>query len=202
MTILDAEKRLGFRIDGLKGTPVAKMLANEKDNFDGEGGDAILRTKEEVYDNIIKYLDIERYPKEANPSFKEANISDLVYAIISPIIFEFRCRTGRKEIRLEREKEIISTDEETGGQEEFVVVDRISVTEERFVIIIEGKESTTGEVLKQCLLALKDVKDVSSGEAVYGFITTGEPWRMLRYDGTFQMTNKMEVLFEGEFSSG
>ena len=31
---------------------------------------------------------------------------------------------------------------------------------------------------------------------MYGFITTGESWRMIRYDGTFQMTNKMEVVFD------
>ena len=74
MTILDAGKRLGFWIDELKGTPVAKMLANEKDNFDEE----VLRTKEKVYYNIVEYLDIEGYPTEVNHSFKEANISDLV----------------------------------------------------------------------------------------------------------------------------
>ena len=99
-------------------------------------------------------------------------------------------------MRLEREKAIISTDKETGGEEEFVVVDRISVGEEGFVIIIEGKQGTSGEALKQCLLSLKDARDQNSGGAVYGFITTGEFWRMLRYDGTFQMTNKMEVLFD------
>jgi len=90
------------------------MLANEKDNFDGEVGDAILRIKEKVYYNIVEYLDIEGYPTEANQSFKEANVSDLVYSIISPIIFEFRSRTGRKGVRLEREKAIIATDKKTG----------------------------------------------------------------------------------------
>ena len=195
MSILDAGKRLGFWIDELKAMPVAEMLASEKDNFDGEVGDAILRVKQKVYDNIVECLDIEGYPTEANQSFKEANVSDLVYSIISPIIFEFRSRTGRKGVRLEREKAIISTDKETGGEEEFVVVDRIAVGEERFVLIIEGKKGTTGEALKQCLLSLKDAGDQNSGCAVYGFITTGEFWQMIRYDGTFQMTEKFMVLF-------
>jgi len=75
------------------------------------------------------------------------------------------------------------------------VVDRISVGEERFVLIIEGKEGTTGEALKQCLLLLQDARDQNGGGAVYGFITTGVFWQMLRYDGKFQMTNTMEVLF-------
>lgn len=80
----------------LKGTPGAKMLANENDNLDGEVGDSILRTEEVVYYNIVKFLDIEGYPTEANESFKEANVSDLVYSIKSPSIFEFRSRRGRK----------------------------------------------------------------------------------------------------------
>ena len=66
--------------------------------------------------------------------------------------------------------------------------------EEKFVIIIEGMKGTAGEALKQCLLSLKDARDQNSGGVVYGFITTGESWRMLRYDGTFQMTNKMDVI--------
>ena len=45
------------------------------------------------------------------------------------------------------------------------MVDRISVGEERFVIINEGKKGTTGEVLKQCLLSLKDARDQNSGGA-------------------------------------
>lgn len=41
---------------------------------------------------------------------------------------------------MEHEKEIISVDEKTGGMEEFVVMDRIQVAEEKFVLIIEAKE--------------------------------------------------------------
>lgn len=148
-----------------------------------------------MYYNIVEHLDVEGYPTEAYQSFKEANVSDLVYSIIVPIIFEFRSRTGREGVRLEREKRIISTDNKTGSEEEFVVIDRIAVGEERFIIIIEGKKGTTSEALKQCLLSLKDARDQNGGGAVYGFITTGEFWAMIRYDGTFQMTNKMQVLF-------
>jgi len=32
---------------------------------------------------------------------------------------------------------------------------------------------------------------------VFGFITTGESWRMLKYDGTsFQVTEKFDAVFE------
>ena len=90
-------------------------------------------------------------------------------------------------LRLEREKEIISTDGE-------MIIDRISVTEEKFVMIIEGKRGAMGEAMQQCLLSLKDAGD--GGGEVYGFVTTGDSWRMIRYDGAFRMTEKMDTLFD------
>ena len=80
------------------------------------------------YDQIVGY------PTEASVDFREAKVSGLVLYVIDPILFDFGCKTGRK-IRLAREKEIVSTDNETGGLEEFVVMDRISVTKEKSVLV-------------------------------------------------------------------
>ncbi|KAI5839539.1 hypothetical protein DFP73DRAFT_587459 [Morchella snyderi] len=191
MTIPEAEQRLGISLQ-LRAIPVHRMLERAKP---AAGGDAILKTKQRVYDAIVDYLEMEGYPTEANPDFKEANISDLVLYIIGPILTDFRRTTGRK-IRLAREKEIASTDSETGGYEEFVMMDLISVTEKRYILVIEGKKRSLGEAMKQCLLAMKDMRDNNGGGEVYGFVTTGESWRMISYDGTFQMTNKMDVIFD------
>jgi len=38
----------------------------------------------------------------------------------------------------------MAEDEETGGYEEFVVVDRIEITEERYILIIEAKRDSLG----------------------------------------------------------
>ena len=58
--------------------------------------------------------------------------------------------------------------------------------------MVEGIRSSLPQALKQCLLAMRD----SNGEGkVYGFATTGEPWRMYSYDGVFLMTNKIDVPF-------
>lgn len=73
-----------------KAISVERMLAEAKYSLDGEGPDAILKTKKDVYNQIVRYLDIEGYPTEADAELKEANISDLVYAIINPILFDFR----------------------------------------------------------------------------------------------------------------
>lgn len=169
-----------------------------------------MKTKEKVYAGIVGHLDIEGYPTEVNPDFKEANINDLVYIMLHPILLDFRRKTGRC-IRLQREKEIVSVDSETGGTEEFVVMDLISVTKDRFVLVIEAKKASLGKAIKQCLLAMKDMKDNNSygsgngdgggggdgGGEVYGFVTTGERWRMVRYDGrSFELTENMDVLFD------
>lgn len=87
-------------------------------------------------------------------------------------------------------------DGETGGKEEFVVVDLIDEAEERFVLMVEGNRSSLGQAMKRCLLAMKDMRDRNGGGKVYGFVTTGESWRMISCDGRFQMTDKMEVLFD------
>lgn len=193
VTMAQAEKRLGFRIRSLKAVSVDTMLANAKYSFGRECPDAIFKTKEGVYDSIVQYLIIEGYPTEGDPDFKEANIHDLVYAIISPILVSFIRMTGCQSIRLRREKEIISTD----GLEELVMVDLVSVEDEKFVLIIEAKKNSLGQAMKQCLLTMKDMSDNNGGVEMYGFVTTGEHWRMLRFDGTsFVGTNTFSVLFE------
>ena len=58
----------------------------------------MLQTKMQVYEQIVQYLEIEGEPMEADPDFNEGNISHLVYATISPIIRNFRRKTGRKSI--------------------------------------------------------------------------------------------------------
>ncbi|KAH8148459.1 uncharacterized protein LAJ45_07562 [Morchella importuna] len=156
------------------------MLANAKYSLGGGCLDAILKTKEKVYDGIVEHLEIEGYPTEANPDFKEANISDLVYITLHPILFDFKRKTGRT-VRLLREKEIVSTDGETGGTEEFVMVDLVSVTEEKFIFIVEAKRSSLGQAMKQCLLAMKDMRDNNGGVGeVYGDKQAG---CTISYDG-------------------
>ena len=199
MPLLDAEKRLGFMLDEFESTavPVNTILATIQQECETPRADAISNVKEKVYDAILQYLDIEGYPSASNADFNEANISDLVLYIIGPIMSGAKSHTGRK-IRLRREKEIISTDFETGGREEFVVLDLISITKRNYVLVIETKRSSLGEAMKQCLLSMKDMRDNNGVGQVYGFITVGESWRMLSYDGiSFKVTRKMYVLFEG-----
>ncbi|RPB22340.1 hypothetical protein L211DRAFT_788842, partial [Terfezia boudieri ATCC MYA-4762] len=59
---------------------------------------------------------IEGYPSESTADFSEGNVSDLVYAIIGPVLSCLRRNMGR-DLRLWREKEIVSVDGETGGND-------------------------------------------------------------------------------------
>lgn len=196
MTVNEVQNRIGIRIQDIYSAmiPVEEMLVQMGYSLDEEVSEAILTTKEDVYKQIVRYLRTEGYP-ESSPDFKEFNVSDLVLLIILPILDDFMCSTGRQRLRLCREKQIVSGDLETGGNEEYVVIDQISLAEERYILIVE-KRSSLGAAMGQCLVALKDIRDKNGGGVVYGFITTGESWRMLSYDGkSFQVTDKIDVLF-------
>lgn len=191
MSIREAEKRLGIRLDELRTVPIDQMLANAKLSL--KWADAIKKT---VYDRLVEYLAFEGFPKEAGADSK-AKVSDLVLYVIGPILSDFSRKTERK-IRLDREREVISIGNETGGITEFVVVDRISVMKEESVLVIEVKGSSLGEGIKQCLLSLKDARDNNCGGEVYGFTTTGKSWRMIKYDGKdFLQTREIRLFFEG-----
>lgn len=114
MSMEDANKRLGFRMDTLTGIPVERMLAEAQHRLEEEKA-FLEKIKKRVYHRIVKFLETEGYPTEGNPNFKEASINDLVFATIVPIIAAFRRNTRRNNIRLEREKQIISPDSVTGG---------------------------------------------------------------------------------------
>ena len=50
--------------------------------------------------------------------------------------------------------------------------------------------------MRQCLLAMKVIRDRNRDGKVYGFVTTGELWQMIEYDGTsFRMTHSIIVVF-------
>ena len=137
MPVAEAEERLGFRMKNIQAMSTAIMLANAQNSMEA---DAVKQTKERVYQRIVEYLDIEGYPTDSDTNFKAGNINDLVYATISPVLFDFKYTTGRDSIQLSREKVVISVD----GRMEFVVVDEISVTKEKAVFIVEAKEGLVG----------------------------------------------------------
>ncbi|RPA91474.1 PLP-dependent transferase [Choiromyces venosus 120613-1] len=191
ITIREAENLLGIRL-ALRGISVKLMLEGKHGLL---GPDAILEAKREVYKGLVRYLDAGGYPTESDPDFKEANINDIVAFTIYPILALFKHETTRK-LHLSREKEIISKDSSTSGMREFVVMDYISHNEMKYVLIVEAKKVSLGDARNQCFLSLKDMRDCNGGGTVYGFVTMGDSWRMISFDGEFKLSNKIELLFD------
>ncbi|KAG0636772.1 hypothetical protein HOY80DRAFT_976006 [Tuber brumale] len=190
-TIPEAEKRLQVG-STLPAIPVKKMLEGKNVLF---GKEDISKTKEEVYKDLVGYLEIKGCPDGTVPDFNEANINDLILFTIYPVLRLFKYSTARN-LRLCREKEIASVDPTTSGVGEFVVMDNISRREKKFVLIVEARKDSLGEGRKQFFLSMKDMRDNNGGGTVYGFITTGDSWRMVGYDGAFKITENMEILFD------
>ncbi|PUU82936.1 hypothetical protein B9Z19DRAFT_1061476 [Tuber borchii] len=191
MTRDETEERLGIPLTTM-GIPIEKMITS-KDRLLGE--DVIGRLKEKIYNSLVDYLKVIGYPTEANSHYKEANINDLVVFTIYPILAAFKEETSRG-LFLTREKEITSKDSSTSGRDEFMVLDFIRVGQKNYVAIVEAKKVSLGEAQKQCYLAMHDMRDWNGGGVVYGFITMGDSWRMISYDGNFKITEKIELVFD------
>lgn len=174
ITTDQAERRLDFRLSEVleSAKPIADVLR-------GLGASSIYETrytKEKVYDRIVEYLKVETPPSIPSDYINKFSLNDLVYTVIAPIISDYMDVSEDDGIKIFREKEIVGVDGEIGGEVEFVVIDNISVTEEKFVLVI-----TSG--MKQLLLSMKDMRDRNRHGTIYGFTTTGDKWQMVSYDG-------------------
>ena len=173
--------------------------ANLKRGIKDIGSDAIKRTKEKVYARIVEYLELKAYPLGHLSNFTENAIHDLVLSILSPILADFKKETGHN-IQLQRKAELIWIDSETRHFEEqqFIMVDKISIKKQSFVLIIEGDLDCHRDMIKLCCLMMRDMWNNNRKGEVYGFVTSGDIWKIMRYDGTtFQMAEK----FYAKFSS-
>ena len=193
-----AEKRLGFSLIAFDrdSISVTQMLAtaDQEAKVQGLTGEEVKEAKETVYGRITEYLEGEGYPSETNEDHKEANVNDLVFAVLIPVISMFKRKTGQN-LYLRREKTIIARDGKSSGNQEFVMI-HDSLDYREFVFVIEAKRTSLGKGKKQCLLAMKDMGELNGKGVVYGFVTTGEAWQMLRFDGTmFTQSDRFFVLF-------
>ena len=70
----DAKQGLGFSMKSLesKSLPIRSMLAEAGYTPQGADLEAVLKTKGEVYRQIVRYLKVEGYPAETTTNFYEA----------------------------------------------------------------------------------------------------------------------------------
>ena len=194
VTIREAQSKLGFGLGNLEAntTPVKSMLDSRAKLL---GEHALKDTKLKVYERIVEYLEVEGYFLDSEYS----RISDLVYSVTAAILSDFKSKAEIPSLYLQRGKETVSANFQTGGVQEFVVADLVSVIEDRSVlVIVEARRRGTsfGEAVKRCLLAMRDMRERNGGVGeVYGFVTAGDIWRMIRYGGSFEMTDTFSILF-------
>jgi hypothetical protein len=157
-----------------------------------------------ILDNIIRLpndilvdtIRAEGFPSGGVEPFKEVIINDFVGDVMRVIVSDYKVETNREDMFLTREKEIVSIDEETGGNIEFILIDTVSVSKDIYLIVVESKRDSLGKGIIQCLLSLKDMYDVNNdNKSVYGFVTTGIDWKLIKYDGLFTISDKMTLLF-------
>ncbi|KAJ3220931.1 hypothetical protein HK099_003890 [Clydaea vesicula] len=137
--------------------------------------------KEDVYKGLCMCIDIEDYPMGNIEPFKESNITDFAFITLAHIIKYYKDIENISSIKLRRENVITSKDGETGGKEEFIIIDCIEM-KDRYILIIEAKTTSLINCLKQCILALKDCYDNNNdGKQVFGLLTTGIAWQIVIY---------------------
>ncbi|CAF1644043.1 unnamed protein product [Adineta ricciae] len=127
----------------------------------------------------------------------EAVVTDFVGDILKAMVAHSNRTIHHDELILSREKQIISKDEEYGGNMEFIVTHNIDDGKVRHVIVVEAKRDALGKGLTQLLLALKSMWETNNDQkTVYGFVTTATLWQLVTFDGQiWKLSESMIVLF-------
>ncbi|KAG0136442.1 hypothetical protein HOY82DRAFT_624787 [Tuber indicum] len=191
LTRQEAESRLGIELT-LPGTWVKSMLEHKTTSL---GPETILKAKKIIYESLVRYIEAGGYPLSIAPDFNDMKINDIVAFTIYPLIALFN-DVNKQKLHLSREKEIATFNSRSRRRDEYLVLDSIFCNDKKCVLVAESRGHLLGEARKQCFLSLKDMRDCNGGGTVYGFVTTGEDWRMISFDGTFKMSNQVHLLFE------
>jgi hypothetical protein len=156
-----------------------------------------IEIKEKVYERLVERIHVEGYPTPGLSDFKEPNVVALIDSIIVPVLHQYQKQYINREIELRKQKYILSDDKEFGGFEELVIIELVDDATERILFIIEAKPVEVITGLKQCTLAMKNIYDMRTDDVpVYGFISTGTRWTLLRYDGDiFTMSEEINTIF-------
>ena len=102
MDLKQAENILGLVMDNIHTVTVGAVLKQ----LNYQKMDFITQTRDEVRRQIVKFLDVEGFPG-IDYETKEANINNIVYAILSTIVYDVRKNTGRTQLHIHREASIV-----------------------------------------------------------------------------------------------
>jgi len=191
------QERLGLTFNTFDGQAisVSDILAQSKQIREGPQDDEIQQIKETIYNRIVESVEGQGDPTEASPDFDVTNIHHLVYAMVNPLISAFTRKTGKK-LLFQPGKAITAVSSNSKGYLETVSADMIGLKNQEFILIVETQSDSLGVAKRQCLLVMQDMRENDSTFGVYGFVTTGEFWQMLNFDGgVFTPAEILQVLF-------
>ena len=154
--------------------------------------------KKKVFERLMDCMDSEGFPEASIAPMNESVVTDYVGLILQVLVAYYNRTMHRDDdLILSREKQIISKDEQVGGNMEFVIMQKISVMNTRYVLVVEAKRDSLGKGLVQLLLALKSMWEINNDQKlVYGFVTTAINWQLVTYDGqTWKLSETSTVLF-------
>ena len=152
--------------------------------------------KKEIFKRLIDCIESEGFPEATILPMNESVVTDFVGTVLIAMVSYCRRTMKRDDLVLSREKQVISNDEQVGGDMEFVVMQEIVVDTTRYVLVVEVKRDSLGKGLTQLLLALKSMWDVNADQkVVYGFLTTAIDWLSVIYDGqTWKLSERCTIL--------
>ena len=154
--------------------------------------------KKTIFERIIDCIESEGFPEATISPMNESVVTDNVGVILQAMVSDCKRTTNRDDLVLAREKEIISKDEQVGGNMEFIIIHKTSVRNTRYVLVVEVKRGSLGKGLVQLLLALKSMWEINNDQKlVYGFVTTGINWQLVTYDGQTWKLSEPSALLVG-----
>jgi hypothetical protein len=146
--------------------------------------------KKEIFKRLIDCTGSEGFPEAVFSPVDEAAVTHHVGMILITMVYYCKFTMNRGGLKLLREKQIISKDEE------FVIIENINVGNTRYVIVVEAKCDSLGIGFVQLLLALKSMWEINNDQKlVYGLVTTAIDWHLVTYDGqTWKLSERSTVL--------
>ncbi|CAF0927384.1 unnamed protein product [Rotaria sordida] len=122
--------------------------------------------KKKIFERLIDCIISEGYPEAAISPMNESVVRDNIGVILQAMVSYYKLTMNRNDLKLLREKEIIT------------------------------KRDSLGKELAQLLLALKSMYDINNDKKlVYGFLTTAIQWQLVTYDGqTWKLSELSTVL--------
>ncbi|KAJ3221106.1 hypothetical protein HK099_003778 [Clydaea vesicula] len=117
--------------------------------------------KDTLYEDLCICIEVEDFPGAATKSSKEVNVNDMVFLIL---------------VKIKRENDRAK---ESGGFEEFVIVDTISEIPEEPILVVDSQ----------------NVYDISNKPS-YGILSTGVSWSFIKYsDNDIVVSEEVTAIF-------